>query len=103
LPLIEKYINDAFKPKVIKNKIKFKKEEFEIDCNHSQNYISVKLKTEDKKGIISTIMDIFDKFDISVEDVKISSQKNIARDLFIIPKTSGFCEKKEEILKALSK
>jgi len=30
-------------------------------------------------------------------------KKNIARDLFIIPKTSGFCEKKEEILKALSK
>jgi len=47
-------------------------------------------------------MDIFDKFDINVEDVKISSQKNIARDLFIIPKESGFCNVKEEIIKRLT-
>ena len=43
-------------------------------------------------------MDVFDKYNISVEDVKISSHKNIARDLFIIPKESSFCEKKEKII-----
>ncbi len=103
-PLIEKWIEDAFKEKKeITHKVKFKKEEFTIDCNHSQNYASLKLKTQDKKGIVSTIMNIFDKFDINVEDVKITSQKNIARDLFIIPKTSGFCEKKDEILARLTK
>ncbi len=101
LPLIEKYIKEAFKQKEIKTKLKFKKEEFKTDCNHSQNYASLKLKTEDKKGIISTIMDTFDKFNISIEDVKISTQKNIARDLFIIPKESGFCEKKDKIIKRL--
>jgi [protein-PII] uridylyltransferase len=102
-PIIEKYIKQAFENRQIKEKVSFKKEEFEIECNHSQNYASLKLKTEDKKGIISTIMDIFDKYGISVEDVKISSQKNIARDLFIIPKESGFCEKKELILEDLCK
>ena len=103
LPIIEKWIKEAFKEKKeIKNKIIFKKEEFKIDCNHSQNYAAVKLKTKDKKGIISTIMDTFDKFDINVEDVKIMSQKNIARDLFIIPKESGFCEKIDDILKRLT-
>jgi [protein-PII] uridylyltransferase len=101
LPLIEGYIKKAFEPQKIKNKIKFKKEEFEIDCNHSQNYALVKLKTADRKGIISSVMDTFDRFGISVEDVKISTQKNIARDLFIIPKESGFCTKAEEILKEL--
>ena len=101
LPLIEGYIKKAFEPQKIKNKIKFKKEEFEIDCNHSQNYALVKLKTADRKGIISSVMDTFDRFGISVEDVKISTQKNIARDLFIIPKESGFCAKAEEILKEL--
>jgi [protein-PII] uridylyltransferase len=99
--IIKKYIDEAFGNKTISEKIQFKKEEFEIDCNHSQNYASIKLKTEDKKGIISTIMDVFDYFGINVEDVKISTQKGIARDLFIIPKESGFCQKKEEILKRL--
>jgi len=104
LPLIENLIKKSFfEKKEIKEKVKFKKEEFEIDCNHSQNYASLKLTTKDKKGIISTIMDIFDKFNINVEDVKISSLKNIARDLFIIPKESGFCEKYEEIIKRLTK
>jgi len=101
LPIIDEYIKKAFSPQKIKHKIKFKKDEFEIDCNHSQNYALVKLKTADKKGIISSIMDTFDKFNVSVEDVKISTQKNIARDLFIIPKESGFCAKAEDILEEL--
>ncbi len=100
-PLIEERIKQAFEKKEINTKLSFKKEEFETDCNHSQNYASLKLKTKNKKGIISTIMDIFDRFDISVEDVKILSQKNTARDLFIIPKESGFCQKKEKIIKRL--
>ncbi len=100
-PLIEERIKQAFEKKEIKTKLSFKKEEFETDCNHSQNYASLKLKTKDKKGIISTIMDIFDRFDISIEDVKILSQKNTARDLFIIPKESGFCQKKDKIIKRL--
>ncbi|WP_457561356.1 [protein-PII] uridylyltransferase family protein [Caminibacter sp.] len=99
--VIKEYADMAFEKKEIHTKIKFKCDEFEIDCNHSQNYASLKLKTKDKKGIISTIMDFFDKYNISVEDVKISTQKNIARDLFIIPKENEFCEKKEKILKEL--
>jgi [protein-PII] uridylyltransferase len=61
----------------------------------------MKLKTKDKKGIVSTIMQILDDFDIRVEDVKITTQKNIARDLFIISKENGFCDKIDEILKRL--
>jgi hypothetical protein len=43
-------------------------------------------------------MKILDKYKIDVEDVKISVQKNIVRDIFIINKSSKFCEKKDEIL-----
>ncbi|NPA11259.1 MAG: HD domain-containing protein [Epsilonproteobacteria bacterium] len=102
LETITRYIAEGFSPKEIRNKLKFKKEEFVLDCNHSQNYAALKLKTEDKKGIISTLMDTFDKFGISVEDVKITVHKNIVRDLFIIPKESGFCQKYENILKELT-
>jgi len=103
LEIIKEFIAQAFeKNKKIKKPLRFKKEEFEIDCNHSVNYASVKLKTEDKKGIISTIMQILDDFDIRVEDVKITTQKKIARDLFIISKENDFCKKIPQILKRLS-
>jgi len=102
IPLIEEYIKKAFLKQKIKHKVKFSPQEFEIDCNHSQNYALIKLKTADKKGIISTLMDTFDRFNVSVEDLKISTQKNIARDLFIIPKESGICEKIDQIMKELS-
>lgn len=102
LPIIAEYIEKAFGEKLkSKHKISFKPEEFEIDCNHSQNYAAVKLKTKDKKGIVSTIMQTLDDFNIRVEDVKISTQKNIARDLFIISKENGFCNKINDILKRL--
>ncbi|WP_024790925.1 MULTISPECIES: HD domain-containing protein [unclassified Lebetimonas] len=103
IPLIENYIKKAFEEnQQIKTKVKFKKREIKIDCFHSPNYASMKIKTEDKKGIVSTILQVLDDFKIRVEDVKISTQKNIARDLFIISKENGFCEKKENILKALT-
>jgi [protein-PII] uridylyltransferase len=102
LPILAEYIEKAFVNVLqTKHKTVFKKEEFEIDCNHSKNYASMKLKTKDKKGIVSTIMQILDDFDIRVEDVKITTQKNIARDLFIISKENGFCDKIDEILKRL--
>ncbi len=103
LPLIEKWINKAFSQKMeITKRVVFNIKDFEIECNHSQNYAALKLKTKDVKGIVSSILDMFDKFDIGVEDVKIMSQKNIARDLFIIPKETNFCNKKDEIIKRLT-
>jgi len=104
LPLISNYIEKAFK-NILQTKytVSFKKDEFEIDCSHSQNYAALKLKTKDKKGIVSTIMQILDDFNIRVEDVKILTQKNIARDLFIISKENGFCDKIAKILKRLCK
>jgi [protein-PII] uridylyltransferase len=100
--IIENYIKKAFENnKEIKTKVKFKRREIKINCNHSPNYAAMKIQTEDKKGIVSTILQILDKFDIRVEDIKISTQKNLARDLFIISKENNFCEKKDEIIKAL--
>ncbi len=102
LPLIGEYVKKAFAETLhTKEKMKFNINEFKIDCNHSQNYASLKLQTKDKKGIISTVIQILDDFDIRVEDIKISTQKNIARDLFIISKENNFCQKIEKILKRL--
>ena len=101
--IIKNYIIKALNEKLeIKKPVKFKKGDFNLDCNHSQNYASLKIKTKDRAGIIATIMNMFDRFDISVEDVKITSVKNIARDLFIIPKETKICEKYPKILEGLT-
>ncbi len=103
-PVIESYIKKAFNEKLhILEFVTFKKGEFEIDCHHSQNYAAMKLKTKDKKGIVSSIIQVLDDFNIRIEDVKISTQKNIVRDLFIISKENGFCDKITKILKRLCK
>jgi [protein-PII] uridylyltransferase len=103
IQIIENYIKKAFENnKKIKTKVKFKKREIKIDCNHSPNYAAMKIQTPDKKGIVSTILQILDNLEIRVEDVKISTQKNIARDLFIISKENNFCEKKDKIIKELT-
>lgn len=103
LDLIKIYIKEAFEKKLpIKNRVLFEKKEFIIDCNHSQNYASMKLKTKDKKGIISTIMQILDEFNIRVEDIKVSTQRGIARDLFIISKENNFCKKIEDFLNKIT-
>jgi len=39
-----------------------------------------------------------DKYNIDVEDIKISLQKNIVRDILIINKISNFCNKQKQIL-----
>jgi [protein-PII] uridylyltransferase len=98
--LIYEIIENSFKTD---KEIKFvkpilQKEEFSVDCNHSKNYIALKLKTKNKNGIIAFIMKILDKYKIDVEDVKISVQKDVVRDIFIINKSSRFCEKIDIIL-----
>jgi len=96
---IKEIIDKSFKTdEFIFNNPDLKSNEFTIDCNHSKNYLSLKLQTTDKKGIIAYIMQVMDKHNIDVEDIKISVQKNIVRDILIINKNSGFCEKKDLIL-----
>jgi [protein-PII] uridylyltransferase len=73
-------------------------EEFTLDCNHSKNYLALKLKTTDKKGIISFVMYLMDKYGIDVEDIKISVQRDVVRDILIINKNSGFCEIYQQFL-----
>ena len=97
---IEEIIEESFKweKQINFNKPMLKKDDFVVDCNHSKNYLALKLQTEDKKGIIAFIMEVMDKYKIDVEDIKISVQKNIVRDILIINKNSQFCENREKIL-----
>lgn len=80
----------------------FKRDELEINCQHSKNYISLKVTTKNQRGIIAFITEVLDEYGIEIEDVKAITQKKLIRDIFIIHKHSGFCEKYEEILSRLT-
>jgi len=47
-------------------------------------------------------MQILDEFNIRVEDIKVSTQRGIVRDLFIISKENNFCKKIEKILNKIT-
>ena len=98
--LVQEVIKESFNTQNISylHKQTIKWENFTLDCNHSKNYLALKLKMRDKKGIIANIMQVMDKYNIDVEDIKISIQKGIVRDILIINKNSGFCEIYEKFL-----
>ena len=98
--LLDEVIADSF---LEHNEYKFvnptiKWENFTLDCNHSKNYLALKLKMRDKKGIIANVMQMMDRYKIDVEDIKISLEKGVVRDILIINKNSNFCEIYEQFL-----
>jgi [protein-PII] uridylyltransferase len=78
--------------------IDIKKEEIEIDCNHTQQLASLKIKTKDQRGLLAYIAKIFDDFNIEIESAKIYTSRGKARDLFLIEKNGNFCINTEEII-----
>jgi [protein-PII] uridylyltransferase len=78
--------------------INIKKEEIEIDCNHTQQLASLKIKTKDQRGLLAYIAKVFDDFNIEIESAKIYTSRGKARDLFLIEKNGNFCINTEEII-----
>lgn len=74
------------------------KDEIEVDCNHTQQLASMKVRTKDQKGLLAYIAKIFDDFNIEIESAKIFTSRGKARDLFLIEKNGNFCVNSEEII-----
>ena len=101
------YIHDIIKNSFDMNKKtriqvpKIKKEHIKIDCNHSAYLASLHVTVKDQKGLFAYIAKVFDDFGIEIESAKLSSIKNIAKDLFLIEKNGNFCVRQDEIIDAL--
>jgi len=97
------WIKTGFKGiKPLQKRIAIPKTALQIECNHSLNSALVKVEMEDQKGIVSTILQVFDRLKVWVEDVKITTIRGIALDLFIVSKEEGFCRKIENLINQLS-
>jgi hypothetical protein len=101
---IQLAIEEGFKGfKPLEHRVQFPVESLEVDCDYSLNYGALRVEIEDQKGIISTILQEFDRYRIWVEDLKISTIRGVASDLFIFSKEGGSCSKIPELLYQLTK
>ena len=108
-----KYDEELFIKQIIENSfdmsksiklptLDIKKNEIEIDCNHSNSYARMSLNTKDQRGIVANIIYIFDDIGIDIASAKIQTMKNRARNLFLIEKNGKFCNTKDIVIKKLT-
>jgi [protein-PII] uridylyltransferase len=80
-----------------------KKNEIEIDCEHSKSYAMMKLHTNNQKGLLAYTINLFDEMGIDIVSAKIHTLKKRVRDLFLIEKNGNFCHNTDNIIEKLSK
>lgn len=102
--LIEEMIYDAFhsKKESVLNVPEIKKQEIQIDCDHSNMYGSMYLHCKNQKGLLAYIIQVFDSLGVDIATAKVHSLKNSVRDMFLIEKNGNFCHNMDIIMSKLT-
>jgi len=105
---IQQAIEEAFRGfKPLEHRVIFPPDSIGLECDYSLNYGALRVELPDRKGIVSTILQEFDRFQIWVEDLKIMTTRGIASDLFIFSKIDGegrsSCPKLPKLISYLTK
>jgi len=105
IPLIEQIITDSFDPakKSIEKIPLIKKEDIDIDCEHSKTYAIMHLRSKNQRGLLAYVIDLFDEMGIDIVTAKVHTIKNRVRDMFLIEKNGNFCHNTELIIEKLTK
>jgi [protein-PII] uridylyltransferase len=101
---INKIIEDSFdmtKKIVIKNP-EIRKRDIFVDCNHSNSLAKMQINTKNTSGLFAYVAKTFDDFGIEIESAKIYTQKNRAKDLFLIEKNGKFCSNIDKITNCIT-
>ncbi len=103
ISFIKRYIEDSFdkskKSTMYINAIE--RRDISIDCEHSQNYAIMHLKSKNQKGLLAFIIDTFDTLGIDIVTAKVHTLKNRVRDIFLIEKNGNFCHNMDIIIEKL--
>jgi len=75
--------------------------EITIDCDHSIHYAQLNLTTTNQRGLLAYFVQCFDEAQINIATAKIHTNKNIARDHFLIEKQNRMCDNAREIIAKL--
>lgn len=78
------------------------RKDMQVDCQHSKEHAKLQLTCADQKGLLSYIINLFDKFEIDISSAKIHTKMNKVNDLFLIEKNGNFCNNTNLIIKELT-
>ena len=73
-----------------------------MNCEHSLEHAMMKLQCANQKGLLSYVINIFDKLGIDICSAKIHTRSNKVTDLFLIEKNGNFCNNTDLIIKELT-
>jgi len=90
---LETYIRD----------VEILEDEVTLDCEHSLTHAEINIHTKNQKGLLSYIMDVFEKLQINIITAKIHSSKYKVKDSFLIEKQNNICNNVENFLNLLTK
>jgi len=101
---LEEMIDKSFTDAIIHTPLNtnIKRDEIDIDCEHSKTYAIMHVNTKNQKGLLSYIIDLFDEMGIDIVTAKVHTLKNRARDMFLIEKNGNFCHNTELIIDKLT-
>lgn len=78
-----------------------KPKEITLDCDHSIHYAQLNLSTTNQRGLLAYFVQLFDEANINIATAKIHTNKNMARDHFLIEKQNRMCDNAREIIAKL--
>jgi [protein-PII] uridylyltransferase len=78
-----------------------KASEITLDCDHSLHYAQLNLNTTNQRGLLAYFVQCFDEAEINIATAKIHTNKNMARDHFLIEKQNRMCDNAREIIDKL--
>jgi len=84
-------------------KADIKKDEIEIDWEHSLAYAEIRVNTKNQIGLLAYMMDCFEKLNINIVTAKIHSTKHKVKDSFLMEKQNNICDNANKIYDLLTK
>lgn len=102
---VQEIIDAAFDMKrvVALKEINIKREEINVDCEHSLTHAEISIHTSNQLGLLAYVMHCFEELKINVITAKIHSSKYKVRDSFLMDKQNNICNNVEDIYTMLSK
>ncbi len=101
---IERIVEEAFdmSKKIDLPKPIIKPHEITLECDHSIHYAQLNLTTANQRGLLAYFVQLFDEANINIATAKIHTNKNMARDHFLIEKQNRMCDNAREIIAKLT-
>jgi len=102
---VQEIIDNSFdmKKEVKLRDVVIKRDEINIDCEHSLTHAEINVQTSNQKGLLAYIMHCFEELKINIITAKIHSSKYKAKDSFLMEKQMLICNNDEKIYQFLTR